>query len=283
VWFRILGPLEVIGAAGQLSFAPRQRTVLAMLLLEPNRVVTIERLVDAVWDTTPPPTAKEQVRICVSALRRALAASGQPGAIQTRPPGYSIQCTDQELDLLAFNCLVASGRRGLGSGRPDDAARAFHEALRLWHGTTPLVGVRSRLVQSIGTQLVERRLAVAEEHIDVRLRLGQYHELIGELVELVTANPFRERLRARLMIALYRSGRQAEALHTYRLGRQLFVEELGLEPGAELRRLERAILAGEMVDVLEPEDVAGTVPYRCGERCRTCYRPIPATSMAGGI
>jgi DNA-binding SARP family transcriptional activator len=262
VWFRVLGPLEVIGAAGHLSFPPRQRTVLSMLLLEPNRVVTIERLVDAVWDTTPPSTAKEQVRICVSAIRRTLAGGGQPQAIVTRPPGYSIQCTDRELDLLAFNDLVASGRQGLGRGRPDDAAGAFREALRLWHGTIPLVGVRSQLVQSIGTQLAERRLAVVEEYIDVRLRLGQHHELISELVELVTANPFRERLRARLMIALYRAGRQAEALHTYRLGRQLFVEELGLEPGAELRRLERAILAGEVADVLEPEEATRPVSVR---------------------
>lgn len=262
MWFRVLGPLEVIGAGGQLSFAPRQRTVLSMLLLEASRVVTIERLVDAVWDTTPPSTAREQVRICVSAIRRTLAAGGQSDAIVTRPPGYAIQCTDRELDLLAFNCLVASGRRGLGSGRPDDAACAFRDALRLWHGTTPLVGVRSQLVQSIGTQLAERRLAVVEEHIDVRLRLGQHHELISELVELVTANPFRERLRAQLMIALYRTGRQAEALHTYRLGRQLFVAELGLEPGAELRRLERAILAGEVADVLEPAEAARPLPVR---------------------
>lgn len=262
MWLRVLGPLEVIGAAGQLSFAPRQRTVLSMLLLESNRVVTLDRLVDAVWDTTPPSTAKEQVRICVSAIRRTLATGGQPGAIRTRPPGYSIQCSERELDLLAFNNLVAAGRRGLGSGRPDDAAEAFRDALRLWRGTIPLAGVRSQLVQSIGNQLAERRLGVVEDYIDARLRLGQHHELISELVELVAANPFRERLRARLMIALYRTGRQAEALHTYRLGRQLFVAELGLEPGAELRRLERAILAGGMADVLEPEEPVRPVPVR---------------------
>lgn len=262
MWFRVLGPLEVIGADGHLSFPPRQRTVLSMLLLEPNRVVTVERLVDAVWDNTPPSTAKDQVRICVSAIRRTLAASGQPDAIVTRPPGYSIRCTDRELDLLAFNHLAAGGRRGLGRGRLDDAAGAFRDALRLWRGTIPLAGVRSQLVQSIGHQLAERRLAVVEEYIDVRLRLGQHHELTSELAELVAANPFRERLRARLMIALYRAGRQAEALHTYRLGRQLFVEQLGLEPGAELRRLERAILGGEVADLPEPEEASRTVPVR---------------------
>ncbi len=282
VWFRVLGPLEVIGADGPLSFAPRQRTVLAMLLLDPNRLVTIERLVDAVWDTAPPSPALEQIRSCVSAIRRPLAAGGRSGAIVTRPPGYSIQCTDRDLDLLAFNHLVASGRRGLGNGRPDDAAGAFRDALRLWHGTIPLVGVRSQLVQSIGSQLAERRLAVVEEHIDVRLRLGRYHELVNELVELVTANPFRERLRARLMIALYRTGRQVEALHTYRLGRQLFVEELGLEPGAELRRLERAILAGETADVLESEEAARPLPYRRGWLCDACQQPASAPSAVAG-
>ena len=260
--FRILGPLEVIGAIGRLSFAPRQRIVLAMLLLEPNRVVAVERLVDAVWGATPPSTAKEQIQICVSAIRRTLAAGGRLDSIVTRSPGYSIQCTDRELDLLAFNYLVASGRRGLGRRRLDEAASAFHDALRLWHGTTALAGVRSQLVQSVGNQLAERRMAVVEEHIDVRLRLGQHDELISELAQLVTANPFRERLRGQLMIALYRTGRQAEALHSYRLGRQLLVEELGLEPGAELRRLERTILAGEVADVLEPEAAAHTVAVR---------------------
>lgn len=260
--FRILGPLEVIGATGQLSFAPRQRIVLSMLLLEPNRVVSVERLVDAVWGTAPPSTAREQIQICVSAIRRTLAAGGNPGAIVTRPPGYSIRCVVRELDLLAFNYLVASARRGLARRRLDDAANALRDALRLWRGTAPLAGVRSQLVQSIGAQLVERRLTMVEMHVDARLRLGQHNELVSDLVELVTANPFRERLRARLMIALYRAERKAEALQVYRSGRQLIVEELGLEPGAELRRLERAILVGQVGDVLEPVGTAGPIPVR---------------------
>lgn len=260
--FRVLGPLEVIGTAGRLSFAPRQRTVLAMLLLEPNQVVSVERLVDAVWGTAPPSTAKEQIQICVSAIRRTLAAGGQSGSIVTRPPGYSIHCVGGELDLLAFDHLVAGGRRALAGGRLDDAAAAFRDALRLWHGTTPLAGVRGELVQCIGTQLAERRLTVVEEYVDVRLRLGQHHELVSELVELVAANPFRERLRAQLMIALYRTERTAEALETYRSGRQLFVAELGLEPGAELRRLERAILAGEVEGAPEPGGAARPGPVR---------------------
>jgi len=262
VRFRVLGPLEVIGGASQLSFAPRQRIVLSMLLLEPNRVVGIDRLVDAVWDAAPPSTAKEQIQICVSAIRRTLAAGGQPDSIVTRSPGYSIRCTDEELDLLAFNHLVASGRRGLSRRRLADAAAAFRDALRLWRGSAPLVGVRSQLVKSIGTHLAERRLAVVEEYIDVRLWFGWHHELISELVELVAANPFRERLRAQLMIALYRTGRQAEALEAYRSGRQLLVEKLGLEPGAELRRVERAILTGEVRDLLGPDAAVAPVPLR---------------------
>lgn len=260
--FRILGPFEVLGTAGHLSLAPRPRVVLAMLLLQSNEVVDVQRLVDAVWGSTPPSTAKEQIHICVSTIRRTLATGGQPDFVVTRPSGYSIQCTAEELDLLAFNRLVASGRRGLGQRQPDDAAAAFRDALRLWRDTTPLGGVRSQLVQSIGTQLAERRLAVVEEHVDVRLRLGQHRELVSELVGLVAANPFRERLRAQLMIALYRTGRQTEALQAFRAGRQLLVEKLGLEPGAELRRVEQAILAGRVEDVWEPEADAGPVPVR---------------------
>lgn len=195
----------------------------------------------------------EQIQICVSAIRRTLAAGGRPGSIVTRAPGYSIRRVDRELDLLAFEYLVASARRGLARNRLDDAAAgAFRDALRLWRGTVPLAGVRGQLLQSIGAQLVERRLTVVEQHVDVLLRLGRHHELVSELVELVTANPFRERLRAQLMLALYRTERKAEAPQTYRSGRRLFVEELGLEPGAELRRLEWAILADQVGDVLEP-------------------------------
>jgi DNA-binding SARP family transcriptional activator len=255
--YRLLGPLEVRRDGEPLSFSPRQRIVLSMLLVEPNRVVAVDRLVDSVWDATPPSTAKEQIRICVSSIRRKLIAGGVPNTIVTRPPGYSIRCTKENLDLLVFESLVSSGRADAVRHRYAEAADAFGRALALWRGR-PLAGVNSQLIESIGVGFDERRLAVTEEYVAAQLRLGdqqepaRQHELISELAELVTANPFREQLRAQLMIALHRAGRRAEALETYRSGRQLFVEKLGLEPGRELLHIEQAILRGDNETVLAP-------------------------------
>jgi DNA-binding SARP family transcriptional activator len=248
--YRILGPLEVARDAEPVALAPRQRVVLSMLLVQPNQVVTVDRLVDAVWDAAPPPTAKEQIRICVSSIRRRMIAGGMPNTILTRPPGYAIQATEENLDLLAFESLVSSSRAEAGRHRHAEAVSAFRRALALWRGT-PLSGMNSRLITSISTELDGRRLAVAEEYVTTQLRIGHPREpahedeLIRELTELVAANPFRERLRVQLMIALHRAGRRAEALETYRAGRQLFVTKLGLEPGDELARIEQAILRGD--------------------------------------
>jgi uncharacterized protein (TIGR00730 family) len=266
--YRLLGPLEVRHDGEPLSFSPRQRIVLSMLLVEPNRVVAVDRLVDSVWDATPPSTAKEQIRICVSSIRRKLIAGGLPNTIDTRPPGYSIRCTKENLDLLVFESLVASGRADAVRHRYAEAADAFRRALALWRGR-PLAGVNSQIIESIGVGFAERRLAVTEEYVAARLQLGdgqepaRQHDLISELAELVTANPFRERLRAQLMIELHRVGRRAEALETYRSGRQLFVEKLGLEPGHELLRIEQAILRGDN------ENILGAAPS---------HAPAPATT-----
>ncbi len=241
----ILGPLEVTGVRGQVPLpAPRHQTVLAMLLLEANRVVPVERLVDAVWDENPPSTSKAQIQICVSALRRLLAEAGMPKAIVTRVPGYQFQCADARLDVQEFERLEVAARLAASERRLTDAAKAFDEALALWRGE-PLAGVNSRVVRAAATRLEEHRLAVLEEQIDVRLHLGYHNELIGELMELVSEHPLRERLRGQLMVALYRAGRRAEALEVYRTAHRTFVDELGLEPGDELRQLERAILSGD--------------------------------------
>ncbi|TDP89889.1 AfsR/SARP family transcriptional regulator [Labedaea rhizosphaerae] len=239
MFFRILGPL----AAAGLSFAPRQRTVLAMLLLDAGRVVAVDRLVDAVWDANPPSTAREQIQICVSAIRRALRAAGRPDAIVRQAPGYVLRCAADELDLLAFDRLVAEARESDDETR---AAALLREALGLWRGT-PIDGVSSRVVDAARVTLAERRICVLEEHVDLQLRLGapaEMTELAAELAELVAAHPFRERLRAQLMTALHRTGRRAEALAVGRAGRKLLVDELGLDPGADLVRIEQAILAG---------------------------------------
>ncbi|GAB2738247.1 AfsR/SARP family transcriptional regulator [Amycolatopsis magusensis] len=241
--FGVLGTLEVHGPAGPVAVpAPRQRVVLAMLLLEPGQVVPVDRLIDAVWDDAPPATARAQVQICVSALRRRLADGGLPGTIVTRAPGYFAQVGAATHDLAAFDDAVRRARFAATQRRPSEAAGLYGTALALWRDE-PLLGVPSRLVRSAAERLAERRFAVVEEHVAVLLELGQAARLAGELGELVEAHPFRERVRSLHMLALAQSGRRAEALASYQRARQLFVEQLGLEPGEELRRAERAVLA----------------------------------------
>ncbi|MEU4765902.1 BTAD domain-containing putative transcriptional regulator [Actinosynnema sp. NPDC023794] len=253
--FRILGPLDADG----LAFPPRQRAVLAMLLLQANRVVAVDRLVDAVWDTRPPSTAREQIQICVSAIRRALHGAGLPDVVVRQSPGYLIRCREDQLDLLAFDALVARARRASAGDDPRGAVAHYREALALWRGR-PLDGVNGALADAARTALADRRISVVEEHVDVQLPLGPRPDLIGELAELVAANPFRERLRAQMMAALHAAGRRAEALEVYQDGRRLLIDELGLDPGEELSRVQRAILAGTSPAV-HPDSTPGPTTH----------------------
>ncbi len=265
--YRLLGELVVEGANGVLRIASaRQRTVLSLLLLEANRMVPVDRLVEAVWDDAPPSSARSQVQICISALRRTLAAANVQDAIRTNRPGYLIEVPDGQLDLQVFEQLAARGRGAEAEGRLAEAARCYRQALALWRGV-PFTGVESRALGAVAIALSERRLALIEQSIDVRLRLGENHELIGELVALTAEHPLRERLFAQLMTALSRDGRRAEALQVYRRAREKFVEELGLEPGPALRQLEQAILSGApelhptelvAVELTAPADEAAT-------------------------
>lgn len=238
--FRLLGPLHVLNAR---ITASRQMTVLSMLLLEANQVVPVGRLVDAVWEDSPPATAKSQIQICISTIRRALHDAGLSDRIGTSPAGYRIRVEDGELDLRSFNELLGEGRTAVREHRLEAAASALRRALALYQGE-PLTGVDSRVVRAAAARLAERRLAAAEEYLEVELRLGRHRELIDELMALVTEHPLRERLWHQLMTALYRSGRQADALAAYQLARQATVDDLGLEPSESLRSLERAILTG---------------------------------------
>lgn len=242
--FRILGPLEVEATSTVRITAARQQIVLAMLLLEANKVVSVDRLVDAVWDESPPPTAKGQIQICVSGVRRLLGDAGLDGRITTRPPGYVLQVVEGELDLHDFTTSVSRGRAALARHDLEAAATAFREAVDLFQGA-PLTGIDSRVVQAAAARIAERLLGIREECLDVELQLGRHHESIDELTALVTEHPLRERLVGLLMTALYRAGRQVEALEVYRLARLALVEDLGLEPGESLRKLERAILNGD--------------------------------------
>jgi DNA-binding SARP family transcriptional activator len=273
--FRILGSIEVAGPGSMLRLeAPRQRIVLAMLLLEPNRILSVDRLVDAVWDEAPPPTARRQIQICVSTIRRALAECGLVDVIATRSPGYQLQVGDRELDLYLFNHVTATARVALTEGRLADSASLYREALALWSGQ-PLAGIESRLVQAAAVQITEQMMATLEECIELELRLGRHHQIVGELLTHVATYPLRERLRAHLMVALYRCGRQAEALAVYRQAREDFAEEFGLEPSSELRRLEQAILTNDP-ELAPMTSAVLVVPPVAGTRVSPAPQLLPA-------
>jgi DNA-binding SARP family transcriptional activator len=236
VEFRILGPLEVVEEGRPLTLGgPRQRALLALLLSRANEVVSSDRLIDELWGAQPPRTATNALQYHVSQLRKTL---GSSEAIVTREPGYLIRVGPHELDLLRFEQLVQEARQAPA----DQAARLLDDALGLWRGPALADLAGEPFVQAEILRLEELRLAALELHVEMDLALGRHRELVGELEVLVHEHPFRERPRGQLMLALYRSGRQAEALDLYRQGRRLLVDELGIEPSLELQELEKAIL-----------------------------------------
>jgi DNA-binding SARP family transcriptional activator len=247
VQFRILGPLEVVDPTGRaLVIRPRERIVLAVLLLQPDRVVPIDRLVEAVWDGTPPATARQQLPNSASRIRRTLHEHGFRGAILARPPGYLLHLTeDDRIDATTFDALAEEGRTALARGDRVSAAANFRQALVLWRGR-PFADVDSRLIEAAAVRLTERWWRVFEDHADLRLRLGVDHELIGELRELASMHPLREGVHLRLMRALAQAGRPADALAAYHTARRAFVDLLGMEPSEALRGLESAILQGHV-------------------------------------
>ena len=272
VHFRVLGPLEVIRGERSIPItAGRHQIVLAMLLLEAGRVVSVERLVDALWAEDPPSTARSQVQICVSMLRKLLA--GADADLLSRPPGYMLQVHDGSLDVWHFRQLIA-GAEDMTGTRAEEAVARYREGLALWRGAA-CAGVASQIVEQAAIRLNEERQAALEACLDLELRLGRHHRVAGELGELVAAEPLRERPRALLMLALYRSGRQAEALEIFRAGREILVEELGTDPGKELRALEQAILTGD--STLDPP--AASTAGRTEETALAVPRPrqLPAT------
>jgi YVTN family beta-propeller protein len=250
--FRILGPLEVRvdGVAVQLG-GPRQRALLAFLLLSANRVVSRDRLVEELARDHGGEAAERTLTVQVSRLRKALGTTDGSGPrLAARPPGYVLRVEPGELDLHTFEQLVAEGRQALASGDPERAAAALHDAESLWLGR-PLADLEFEPFARLEVErLEELRLAAVEERIEAELELGGHAALVPELEALIAGNPLRERLRGQLMIALYRCGRQADALEGYRETRSLLAEELGLEPGPALKEVERAILRQD--DKLEP-------------------------------
>jgi DNA-binding SARP family transcriptional activator len=209
--------------------------LLVLLLTSANEVVPADRLIDELWGADPPRTAANALQVHVSRLRRLLAAED---VVVTREPGYLIRVEPDELDLLRFEQLLSDAQNAV----PDDAARILREALALWRGPALADLEREPLARAEIGRLEELRLFALERRLDADLALGRRAELVGELEALTREHPYREAFRAQLMLALYGSGRQAEALEVYRQTRQLLVEELGIEPGPAIQRLEQAIL-----------------------------------------
>ncbi|MGW6833424.1 AfsR/SARP family transcriptional regulator [Streptomyces sp. NPDC054949] len=277
VVFRILGPLQVTGRDGPVRIPPgRQEVILAALLLEANRVVSTDYLVDLIWDDEPPDTARTQVQICVSRLRKLFTKAAIAAAITTRPPGYVLKTEGDLVDAALFARRVADARTAARQGAVSDSVELLRSAGELWQGDC-LSGVSSETLRSKALQLDEERLTAVETRIEWDLDLGRHHQLVGEIQLLVRVHPLRERLRGQLMLALYRSGRQAEALESYRVGRDLLVEELGLEPGGALRRLERDILSGAV-----PPLPSETGPGSPASAAAGFDRPGPGRAPGGG-
>jgi DNA-binding SARP family transcriptional activator/putative ubiquitin-RnfH superfamily antitoxin RatB of RatAB toxin-antitoxin module len=239
---RLLGPLELVVGRQQINIGGlRQRAVLSMLALNANRVTSVNELVEALWNTAPPETARAQIQTCVSGLRKLFSDNGHPGMITTRPPGYILQIAATDLDSEEFATLVGAAHAHADAGRLADASAALGQALGLWRGPA-LADVDSDLVQRGAARFEDNRLAAIEERVRIDLALGKHREIISELGALTNEYPLSERLTGFRMLALYRSGRQADALEVGRRIRVTLVEELGIEPGPELRRLETAIL-----------------------------------------
>jgi DNA-binding SARP family transcriptional activator/class 3 adenylate cyclase len=245
--FRLLGPLEVTGADGPLAVGPgRARALLALLLLHRNEVLPVERLLEELWQGEPPATAAHALQVYVSNLRRLLEPDRERGAtafvLVTQRPGYLLAVPPEDCDADRFETMVADGVAALDDGRAADASRILREALALWRGPVLADLIDEPFVQAEATRLDELRLVATERCLDAELALGRHDRLASELDGLVRRHPYRERLWAQLILALYRSGRQADALRAYQRLRDVLGDELGLEPSPELRQLESAVL-----------------------------------------
>jgi DNA-binding SARP family transcriptional activator/tetratricopeptide (TPR) repeat protein len=273
--FRLLGPLEVSTGGKVMGIrSARQRTVLVMLLLDANHVVQLERIVGAIWDDNPPLTAKGQVQTCVCALRELLKAAGPDVSIVTGAGGYGIRLPETEIDVTMFRHLTGIGLAAAAEGRVEEAVRDLRSALALWRGPAG-ADVESKIVQAAAGRLAEDRLTALEKCIELELGLGRHLDLVGELGELVKQHPLRERVRALHMLALYRSGRQGEALNSFATARQFLIDELGIEPCKELSALQTAILSSD--SSLDLAAGSGREPQWSGHATAIMPKQLPAS------
>jgi DNA-binding SARP family transcriptional activator len=251
--FQVLGPLEVRDGGNSLALgAPKQRAVLALLLLHANEPVSVDRLIDDLWGEHPPRTAAKSLQVYVSGLRKFLPSE----TLLTRTSGYMLRVAEDEFDLARFERLQAQARQT----EPARAAELLRDALALWRGPPLADFAYEPWALAEIARLAELRVAALEERVDADLALGRHGELVGELEALVARHPLRERARGQLMLALYRSGRQAEALASYQEGRRALVEDLGIEPGRDLQKLERSILRQDPALDVGRSDTSWTQP-----------------------
>lgn len=265
--FGVLGPLEVRSGSKALPLGgPKQRALFALLLLHANEVVSRDRLIDGVWGESPPSTIGAVLNVYLSKLRTLLGSHASDTALVTHPHGYMLRMAPEQLDLHRFERLVREGREAFGAGDAEEASARLGEALALWRGP-PLADLAYVPFAASGIRrLDELRSCALEDRIEADLALGRHFDLVPELEALVAEHQLRERLRAQLMLALYRTGRQAEALRAYREARRLLAQEVGIDPGPELQRLEKAILVQD--PSLAPPTSPAAGPSLAGRRSR---------------
>ena len=253
--YEILGPLRVVDKNGSSSVVSARKieTVLATLVIRSNQVVPFDQLIAEIWGDMPPRRATAAVHVYISELRKFLHRVGQSkNPVVTIAPGYMLSKGTDDIDSHQFVRLMGEGRAQIRETRYDEASATLREALGLWRGNA-LDDLRSGvIIDSFVTWLTEERLECYEMLGDVQLELGLHREMVGELYSLIAENPFREAFYRQLMLALYRSDRQADALHVYQRARKVLHDELGLEPCLALRTLQEAILAGNVNPKLSP-------------------------------
>ncbi|MEV0902712.1 AfsR/SARP family transcriptional regulator [Actinoplanes sp. NPDC049802] len=244
--FSVLGSIEVVSGGAHLELGGiRQRAILGYLLLNANKVVATSQILHATWDGCPPPTARKMIQNAVSGIRRMLTACTGPAGtpvLRTHPPGYQLRLDPEAVDLFRFRRLVREGRLASAEGSPAAGAELLTEALSLWRGRALADLIETGIGWSELTAIEDERLSAIEDRLEAELACGRHREITPELEVLTATEPMRERLCHQFMLALYRSGRQVDALRIYRRTREALVDGLGVEPGRGLQELQQRIL-----------------------------------------
>ena len=244
--FSVLGSIEVTAGDTQVDLGGvKQRAILGYLVLHANKVVPTSQIIEAMWEGIPPPTARKMVQNAVSAIRRLLTShNGQVGgpSLRTHPPGYQLRMNAEDVDLFRFRRLAQEGRAAIADGEPSRGVELLRDALSMWRGRALDDVVETGVSWPELAAIEDERLSALEDRLDAELDCGRHREITPELEVLTATEPLRERLGQQFMLALYRSGRQADALRVYRRTRKALVDGLGLEPGRGLQELQQRIL-----------------------------------------